>query len=147
MNVNLKKKILDNDLWQSTMKRQKKKKNHFLTRGKWNRGEQTNKATSFSLLFTLKHKPFLPVLLLLLLLSTLLFYLFSPSLSAWLGWCSRGPGSIVQFHTCLLYWHLSEHIFPPNISPHIILHFLYNDMLSLISLFVSRLLAMRIRIQ
>lgn len=79
---------------------------------------------------TVKHKPFFSLLLLLSLSSLTR----SLHLSAWLGWCSRGPGSIVQFHTCLLYWHLSEHIFPLNISPHIILHFLYNDMLSLISL-------------
>lgn len=36
--------------------------------------------------------------------------------------------------------------FPPNISPHIILHFLYNDMLSLISL-CKPFLGLRIRIQ
>lgn len=26
-------------------------------------------------------------------------------------------GAIVQFHTCLLCWHLSEHIFPPSAFP------------------------------
>lgn len=55
---------------------------------------------------------------------------FSSSLYLWhLTWLVRpGRDSIVQLHTCLLYWHLSENMFPLNISPHIILHFLYNTL-------------------
>lgn len=55
-----------------------------------------------------------PVLLLLL-SARFSFLFFPPQCMTWpaqprLGW-------IVQFHTCLLCWHLSEHIFPASTFP------------------------------
>lgn len=58
----------------------------------------------------------LQTLVLLLLLSVCFSFLFfPPQCMTWraqprLGW-------IVQFHTCLLCWHLSEHIFRPSTFP------------------------------
>lgn len=65
---------------------------------------------------TIKHKLFFS-LFLVLFLTTPLPYLFSPSQRmTWL--VQPRPHSIVQFHTCLLYWHLSEHIFPEHFPSH-----------------------------
>lgn len=65
---------------------------------------------------TIKHRLFFS-LFLVLFLTTPLPYLFSPSQRmTWL--VQPRPHSIVQFHTCLLYWHLSEHIFPEHFPSH-----------------------------
>lgn len=57
----------------------------------------------------------LRTLVLLLLPQLVSFLFFPPQCMTWpaqprLGW-------IVQFHTCLLCWHLSEHTFPPSTFP------------------------------
>lgn len=110
---------------------QKKKKK----KGKWNSRLLLwqRHRTRWSDIYDYQAQAIFLSLSLLLFLSALLLYCLSPS-QRMTRLVQPRPGSIVQFHTCLLYWHLSEHIFPLNISPHIILHFLYNDMLSLISL-------------
>lgn len=58
---------------------------------------------------------FLALVLLLLLSASFSFLFFPPQCTTWPAWPRLG--SVVQFHTCLLCWHLSEHIFPPSTFP------------------------------
>lgn len=58
---------------------------------------------------------FLPLVLLLLLSASFSFLFFPPQCMTWPA--RPRLGSVVQFHTCLLCWHLSEHIFPPSTFP------------------------------
>lgn len=127
------------DLQQSTMRRQEKKNRISSKSFSWRGGQETKDETSNQLFLVIYSRLRLSnTSQISLCLHFFPLFLVSISsslhLSAWLGRCSRGPGSIVQFHTCLLYWHLSAHIFAWTFPPHIILHFLYNDTPSLISL-------------
>lgn len=150
-------KILDNDPQQSTMKRQKTSFPHKKfsytremkqseVRGK--RGEQTRKATIFSLLFTQSYDCQAQAIFLSVSasspLSSSLLLVLSISVHDLAGAAEVRLNCAISYMFTLLasFWAY----FPPNISPHIILHFLYNDMLSLISL-CKPFLGPRIRIQ
>lgn len=109
-----KKHILDNDLPQFNNEKRGKEIISFEVemRLKAARNERHVKpsAEPWHSLLTLRT----PVLLLLL-SARFSFLFFPPQCMTWpaqprLGW-------IVQFHTCLLCWHLSEHIFPASTFP------------------------------
>lgn len=119
-------------------------------RTKWEKGgEQIHKATSFPLLFTegydCQAQAIFPSLFQFFFLSTLLpLLVLSISAHDLAGAAEARLNCAISYMFTLLasFWAY----FPLNISPHIILHFLYNDMLSLISL-CKPFLGWRIRIQ